>query len=221
MPTPPSTAVLFFSRSAEREAAAKAFGGRHGNRLRLASGLIRRTEGVLARSGLPILRSDETRQGAGTFGRRIAKAVAEGFNSGHTGLIVIGNDAPGLTVTHLRRAQKALDEGAELLIPDHRGGVALLALRADRFDGLAFEALPWETEDLWAALTCLVKDARVLSGLADVNSLADLRRLWHWVKTSLRDLADLLFRPVFLEHTFVLSSVRATGRPAGRAPPMG
>jgi 2-phospho-L-lactate guanylyltransferase (CobY/MobA/RfbA family) len=189
-----TTAILLFSRSAREEARAKSFGAGQAGDQRMAEAMIRRTERTLHRSGLPVLRSDETNQRGTSFGERLGNAITDAFATGIEHLIVVGNDCPDLTTRHLRAAAQKLATGQNILGPDHRGGAWLLGLQRQDFDLDRFTALSWESDHLFEELQRLLPNVARLTQLVDLNALADLRRQWWRLKKVLSPLATLLFR---------------------------
>ena len=176
----PSTAILLFSRSAAAEAVWK-FGasGRIGKPLSTA--LIRRTRQTLQRSGLPVYAFHEDEQRGDTFGARLTYCMERVFAAGHEEVIVVGNDCPDLSVGHLGRAADLLARGHQVLGRDGRGGVWILGMTRAAFDADALRNLRWQTAQLATDLSNVLRGARELCSLRDVNELRDLRRgWWRW-----------------------------------------
>ena len=214
--TAASTAILLFSRSAAAESRAKALGRSE----RVAGAFIQCTERVLARSGLPVLRSDETDQRGSEFGSRLAAAVQRVFERGFERVIVVGNDCASLRTSHLRAAANLLERGRNVLGPDHRGGAWLIGLQRANFDARAFAELRWETADTYTDLAALLPEARTLGWLHDLNRLADLRRLWHLLRNRFSKLYELLFGPTpALAGKGVMPGAVVVIRRKGRGPP--
>lgn len=220
--SPGSTAVLFFSRSVAAEAVAKGYGCDAGSGRRIATELIVRTQRTLARTGLPIVRSDEQNQRGATFGERLTNAIQQAFADGYRNLLIVGNDAPGLTAGQLRHAAKLLAGGQSVILPDQRGGFALLGLALTHFPApAAFAQLAWETPQLLAELTNLLPAAVTLRPVRDINGLRDLRAVWHALSGRIARLFDLFLpqsRPTHTPPTLVHFVRRLR---AGRAPPVG
>lgn len=211
-----STAILLFSRGAAAEARAKAFGPGQ----RVAEGLIRRTERKLARTGLPVIRSDESNQQGSGFGERLAHAVQEVFDRGYARVIVVGNDCTSIQTSHLRSAAQQLETGKQVLGPDRRGGAWLIGLQRETFEAEGFRNLRWETAGLYEDLTAFLPGVVGLAKLHDVNSLGDLRRLWTVLRTQLGHLYALIFRPIPVFAGLVLLHERtAVLRTGMRGPP--
>lgn len=216
------TAILLFSRTAEAEARQKSFGAGAVGDLRIARELIRRTETVLARTGLPVVRIDESRQRGATFGERITAGMSDAFALGYDRLLVVGNDAPGLRAQHLRFAARQLANGHNVLQRNQRGGIAMLGIQLADFERLvSFSAMAWSTDQLSDQLSTELPTAIQLPRLHDINALRDLRTTWVLFRALFASLFSLLFSqvescaqvPVRLQpaHAFATS---------GRAPPM-
>lgn len=215
-----STAILLFSRSASAEARGKRFGLDLAASERITRQLISRTEATLARTGLPIFRSDETSQVGDTFGQRLAGSIECVYAAGFEHVLVVGNDCPSILPSHLRAAAQMLQEGKNVLGPDQRGGAWLIGLQRRDFDAGAFAALRWETAHLHDDLAANFSAFTALPQLGDLNTLENLRQNWHFLRTLLAVLADLLqpdtsvFTAPFLRHDRTLIYHRL-----GRAPP--
>ena len=218
---PSSTAILLFSRSAEREAEAKRFGAGASGAIRMAQALINRTEATLAAAGLPIVRVDETLQRGDTFGERVAAAMGDAFGLGYEHLLVVGNDAPGLSSRHLRHGAQLLENGQNLLLPDQRGGIALLGLSRQDFAPASFAQLPWETASLFSALSRRFVGATILPALRDINTVSDLRVAWFVLRARLSVLFTLIFSPPAIAYNSVALATCSLLSTPGRGPPAG
>lgn len=190
-----STAILLFSRSAAEEALNKGFGlGRTGNQA-LAAEMIRRAEATARQSGLPVYRIDETRQRGNSFGERLANAMSDVYAKGYESLIVMGNDCPSVLPLHLRSAAQNLQNGRNVLGPDQRGGIWMIGLKKADFCPEKIATLNWESASVFAELDQLLPGNTTLKSLADQNSIADLRRNWHYLKARIAALKNLIFTP--------------------------
>ena len=185
------TAILFFSRTASAEARAKTFGLRGE---RVAAALIRRTERTLARTGLPVYRSDERQQlHDQDFGGKLSAAVADVFARGHAHVIVVSNDCPRLNAAAIRQAARTLEAGRHVIGPDARGGAWLIGLRADTFDPDTFATLHWQSPTVANELLVHLQDCIQLTCRTDYNKLKELRADWYQLAPHLPTLA-FLFR---------------------------
>ena len=216
----PTTAILLFSRSATAEAGRKF--GRYGSTgTRIAGALIERTRRTLSRNGLPVYTSDGQR-GAGTsFGERLARSMERVYAAGYQSVIVVGNDCPELSASHLRSAARWLATGQDVIGPDGRGGIYLLGLRRCAFDRREIAGLRWQTADLVTDLRERLRGAREGSLLRDVNTLRDLRLHWVRWKGRLSSLSYLVLRAVVpVAKGCSLTSRLPVGEFTGRAPPV-
>ncbi len=114
-------------------------------------------------------------QQGGNLGERINFVDRQLRKAGAARIIYVGTDAPGHTPQTYMAARQALDSSDVVLVPARDGGVTLLgACRPWPELG----TLPWETEQLYAALqrTCAAAGYRVsaLPACYDVDYLADL-----------------------------------------------
>ncbi|MEL6275242.1 MAG: DUF2064 domain-containing protein [Bacteroidota bacterium] len=194
-----STAILLFSHSSSVEERLKwSIGNQYD--LSVSNHLIKRAEQLCKQSGLDYFRSDESTQVGETFGHKIAHAISEIFARGYQHLIVVGNDCPELRVSDLRKCDKKLQQGAQVLGPDRRGGVYLLGLQSATFDADVFANLSWQQPQLHSQLSVLFQDAHSLRSLSDLNSIAELRdqiscisgfRIWSVLRAALTAISGL------------------------------
>lgn len=216
---PQPTAILLFSRTASAEAEHKSFGaGSVGDRITEA--LISRMESTLERTELPVFRSDERSQIGNTFGERLANAMAQVYAQGVEHLLVVGNDCPSVSVSHLRAAAHKLLKGENVVGPDRRGGVWLIGLQRADFNATDFAALPWESNDLYHQLAVFLPSCTAAASLGDLNTFEDLKNNWFFLRRQIAELFDLL---LISEAAFgapdLLPEPVAVMRRLGRAPP--
>lgn len=114
-------------------------------------------------------------QGEGDLGARMARAFAR-LLQGHSQVLVIGTDAPGLDAQYLRAAAAALNGHDAVFGPALDGGYTLVGLR--RAAPALFDGMPWSTPTVMAETR-----RRLVAGgwrhaelpaLADVDEPADL-----------------------------------------------
>lgn len=186
----------------------------------MAQTLLNRTERTLARTGLPVLRSDEASQRGITFGERLANAVSDAFDRGYARVIVVGNDCASLRTSHLRAAARMLASGQQVLGPDRRGGAWLIGLQRNGFQKTDFANLRWESAEVYAGLAELLPGIACLTSLHDVNSLGDLRRLWTFLRSRLAELFDVVFSPEITRGEPVFARLLLSASPqTNRGPP--
>ncbi|NJB85661.1 hypothetical protein GGR26_001406 [Lewinella marina] len=218
---PPTTAILLFSRSASAEAATKGF-GRATDSLSASRALLRRTRNTLGRSGLPVYHYDEGRQRGPSFGDRLARAMAEVFARGYESIIVVGNDCPGLRVSHLDQAARALAEGRNVLGPDQRGGIWLLGLHRSHFTEPLIRGISWQSHRVMTELSAALEEVVQLARLADLNDRGDVIRHWYLLRSMLPELQGLLKRRSIMPFGRLLRRTTGAKQVAtGRGPPLG
>ena len=201
------TAVLLFSLPTALDAARKGLAGPQTSRNRAFWKILRQLTTVKVRAaGLPCVRSVAVvpvPDYSASFGEQLQTAVSATLAQGYERVIVIGNDCPDLRVNDLRVAADALARGSLPVGYDRRGGVFLLGLdrrflSVESAPGVAsFATLPWQTDQLGAALTeylgCAFGDVAGLSAVrADWNERADLRA-GDWLRGALAGLARRLW----------------------------
>jgi len=173
------TALLFFSRTASHEAASKSFveGKNKKVNQRLSSLLIQSARKTAVRSGLPFFEINSTEQEGNSFGERISNALASVFSSGFDSVIVIGNDCPQLTVSHIKTSTEGLADNKLVLGPDNRGGVYLVGINKAIFNQRGFIDLPWQSPELYNNLRSFMPveaSLLILPALKDINNFSDL-----------------------------------------------
>ncbi len=117
-------------------------------------------------------------QRQGSFGERLAAAMAEAFARGAAPLVVVGADTPGLAASHLESALALLaaDPATIVVGPSPDGGLYLLGASRP-IPGLAAAARWCRADTLATLLTALRAAGRpvaLLPPLADLDRPADL-----------------------------------------------
>ncbi len=184
------TALLIFTRSLEAEYEEK------GKLLNLGldkfsdlyHGLLKKAVGTSGKFNLPTFIIDTPQQQGIGFGEKISNAIQKVFDQGYQKLIVLGNDCPTLEATHIRFAINNLKEGKPTIGPDLRGGVYLFSLQKNQFELDRFKELPWQQENLSGELRKLLKVARQLEPIRDVNSEIDLHAIRYSVTGFIKQL---------------------------------
>jgi len=115
----------------------------------------------------------------GDLGARMAAAASGGL-AVHARVLLIGADCPALTARHLRQADQALGDGADVVLaPAEDGGYVLIGL--SRFDARLFEDIAWGTDSVLqetrGRLDVLGWQWRELEILWDVDRPEDYQRL--------------------------------------------
>ncbi len=169
-------AILFFSRSAGRESALKAWTRDRKTDYRLAGELIRKAKEKLRASPFPVYHVDETMQTGGNFAVRLANAFQLIFDKGYDHVIAVGNDCAGLNV-NWQQIATALRTGKAVLGPDLRGGVYLIGLSKSHEIHTIFDKISWHSGRVFEQLTGHFKNALILKKIRDVNTLRDVHRV--------------------------------------------
>ena len=146
------TAILLFTRTAEKEASLKRLQQLQVNNVTLHRSLQGLALNTAKSTGLPVVCITEDQQRGYSFGERIANAFRELFYQGYYNVIGIGADCPDLNSEDLEHAHDALQHGNAVIGPDKRGGAYLIALNRDMFKSEIFERLLWQTKNLCSDL---------------------------------------------------------------------
>jgi hypothetical protein len=132
---------------------------------------------ALAPSGLTLVAQEGQ-----DLGDRLARLLAGLLGAGHPGAIALDSDSPTLPMARVLEAAEELagDRADVILGPAEDGGYYLIGLR--RPQPALFRGIPWSTDRVFE----LTRDkarrlglrTRVLPEWFDVDTEADLRRLW-------------------------------------------
>ncbi|MCF6280869.1 MAG: TIGR04282 family arsenosugar biosynthesis glycosyltransferase [Candidatus Polarisedimenticolaceae bacterium] len=119
-----------------------------------------------------------TQQGEG-LGERMAYATQQALQEAEA-VVLIGGDAPCLTIEHLQKTMYWLNSGADAVLgPAEDGGYVLLALRHYKHE--LFSEMPWGTDQVLSITRQRLKQLgwhwRELPVLWDVDRPEDLDRL--------------------------------------------
>ena len=133
------------------------------------------------------------RQGEGDLGQRMQRALAEGFQTGSTAIVIVGSDIPDISSAIIARAFEALNHNKLVLGPAGDGGYYLIGLQKAE-ENLAypelFKDINWGTPRVLpqttAAADRLGISYALLDTLKDVDRPDDLR-IW---KRALRSGSD-------------------------------
>jgi len=125
------------------------------------------------------------RQGRGDIGRRMVRALADGFQDGYRSIVIIGSDIPDISSALMHDAFERLEKTNLVLGPAADGGYYLIGIQEDDDDqayaGL-FENINWGTNKVLSQ-TIAAADERgigyaLLDTLEDVDRPADLK-IWN------------------------------------------
>ncbi|MBA3829350.1 MAG: DUF2064 domain-containing protein [Taibaiella sp.] len=172
----PGTAILIFTRSAMVENNFKHFANHAPSNIELLARLNEKVISLAENSGLPYFIYDELCQEGNTFGERLSNAVNSVLQYDFENVIVLGNDCPQLDKKHLKNAIALLQTNRLVIGPDTRGGAYLIGINRSIFNSDAFQALPWQSQNLFSAL-CSYECAAILSRLHDINDCKDINQV--------------------------------------------
>lgn len=124
-------------------------------------------------------------QGQGDIGRRMERALADGFQEGYTSIVIIGSDVPDISSDIIQQAFEELQKNNLVLGPADDGGYYLIGIpKADNvltYPEL-FEAINWGTNKVLsqtiAAANQLGIGYALLDTLKDVDRPADFK-IWN------------------------------------------
>jgi uncharacterized protein len=118
-----------------------------------------------------------------TLGDRMREGAQELLAFGFDRVVLIGSDLPTLPAAHLITALDTLERSAGVLVlgPAEDGGYYLIGLTQVRAE--LFARIPWGTplvlERTCEAARALGITVEMVTRWYDVDSLSDLRRVWH------------------------------------------
>jgi 2-phospho-L-lactate guanylyltransferase (CobY/MobA/RfbA family) len=210
--------VLLFARTPGEEARAKRIG-----RARALFALARRR----VRDAAALAGADLLLVGTGphalpqrgrTFGERLANAFSDARALGYREIVAVPTDVPGLGLRQIAEAFARLRGQETVLGPSPDGGVYLIGCRGDA-DALLL-GVRWRTGFVLEDLQSNAGAAALLEPLADVDRLADLRRLSGLDPRTAALVARLLHRPGHLRTGDLLPfDLLLASRLPARAPP--
>lgn len=177
-----NTAILFFTRQAAAEAAAKNFIYTAGkSNVQIATHLISQTLAKLRKTPFPVFTYSGNEFSVTGFGSKLTAAISDVFLKGFEEVIIIGNDCPALSPNLIVQAQVALQNNAVVLGPTKTQGVYLLGLTKASFKTLDLTQLPWQTDQVLKSLQQMAASTDFAVNLLpiqhDINSEADLKQL--------------------------------------------
>ncbi|MDR3762798.1 MAG: DUF2064 domain-containing protein [Acidobacteriota bacterium] len=113
-------------------------------------------------------------QHGGSFGERLAQAVAQIGKLGYEKVVIVGSDCPLLTLDDIRLAFLYLDSRRLVLGPDHQGGCYLIGLRT--WDLALIADVHWQRNTDFVELFERAGEtqAALLAVRQDLDTLADL-----------------------------------------------
>lgn len=147
-PRESSTAILYFTRSADIEARRKSLVPNDYKRnKRVVKALIDHTERIISKSGFSYFLSDSD-SSALSFGEKLTQNIDHVFAQGYSNLIILGNDCPTLSNADILMAADILNKGHDTYGRAADGGLYLIGLQQESYHRAIFEKLSWSSETL-------------------------------------------------------------------------
>lgn len=176
---PAHTAILFFSRSASAESAAKPFDKKNNKKAeQLAHYFIQHSLRTARKTKLPLITCFSQQQRGDHFGERLANAIESVWDQGFQHVIVMGNDCLSLTPAHILNSARSLHKNPLVMSPAQDGGVNLIGLDRSHYDRQTFTTLAWESDQLQQSWNAYAKNLQSqilwLDTLRDIDHVADL-----------------------------------------------
>lgn len=206
-------AIVVFARAPSTES--KALGLNRHDACQWHAHLLQRTLNVARSTDAAVYlvsdspNADLNQRGNG-FEERFLNALKDVAALGHTDLIIIGSDTPGLSQKTLRKALFTPD----CVGPASDGGFYLLRISAQNVETL--HGLPWHHSGLLSALLERFPDAQALETLDDVDDWQDLvqaRTEYHF------DIPSPFPTKPFVLNTPLRSQFASVATDAPRGPP--
>lgn len=219
----PDTAILLFSRSLGDEFRAKSFSLNFNQFKQLYLTLIRKVRNTLSSSGLPVFEINSDQQFGDSFGERLINALEKIKAQGFHKVIVVGNDAPALSVQLIEKAISSLDSGRQVLGEDIHGGCYLIGLDTRKVVLGDLKNISWHSSLVYEQTRSLLNEVTELPMLADLNKPGDLKNKVSkfTLKSGFRWLLhQLLFEPIiFYPVKYSFSHSSRIFSPVLRGPP--
>ncbi len=143
-----STAILYFTRSADLEARRKSLVPNDYRRnQKVVKALIDHTESTIRKTGLSYFLSDSDSDSL-SFGQKLTQNIDHVFAQGYTNVIILGNDCPTLSQEEINTAANILSKGHDTYGRSSDGGLYLIGLQQESYHRAIFEKLAWSRETL-------------------------------------------------------------------------
>lgn len=218
-----NTAILFFSRTQQDEFCAKSLGlnrNRFGDLFRF---FRNKALATARQTGIPVIESYSDQQQGQTFSERLTNELRSVADQGFDNVIIIGNDAPGLSLEDLLLANRQLGQGKNVLGKDKRGGAYLIGISLRDFDLSLLKQIEWHSSSVYRQLSEQLSSVYELAQKTDINNVLDIKQLIRTV-SEITSAAIAYLRTLFFSihqsvsiYNFIGTSV--VTRPAHRGPP--
>ena len=116
-------------------------------------------------------------QGQGDIGRRMERALADGFQDGYTSIVIIGSDIPDISSAIIHQAFEELEKNNLVLGPAGDGGYYLIGMqKAEEVKAYPelFRAISWGTNKVLSQTMAAADQLGI--GYALLNTLRDVDR---------------------------------------------
>ena len=200
----PSTAILVFARSSNEELRYKPFA----IKTTLFDALTERTLQTVKKSRIPFYHLTENQQIGDTFGARFTNAIAAIFAKGYDKIITVGNDSPHLSLGHLQKALRKLEQNETVIGPSADGGFYLLGIHRQHFNKSDFENLSWQSSKIKCEVIDILNTRGVETFL--LPTLFDIDTLWD--AQSVKHFSSFLDRKVLQAIMALVASIKKINR---------
>lgn len=173
----PTTAILFFSRTATTEHVNKPLLQNSAHNLSLFKALVSGSLHMLNELPFDVYHISEKQQVGKSFAQRFKNALQSVFDLGYQRVISIGNDAPQLKANHILKANRLLNEQDLVLGPTFQGGFYLMGFTKLGFTNFPFIDLSWQTRRLFTQVEQLyaTNQCALLPYIHELNQAIDLK----------------------------------------------
>ncbi len=177
------TAIIVFTRSAEKEAEVKNFSSIKNFRFNkhIAKGLINKTIAVAKQTKLPLYVVDEKLQHGKGFGEKLSNSIEDHFAKGFERVIIIGNDCLRLTKDNLLKTLQLLETNETVAGPTINGGLYLIGFNRSSFNKNSFKNIRWQTAHVYTDFINSFPSFS-LPELGDANNEYELKKQLHFLK---------------------------------------
>jgi len=197
------TAILIFANSAEKEAVSKPFQYSKD----VFNLLNKQTLNIAKKSGLDYFIFSEKQQIGNSFNERFINAIQNVYNKGFKSVITIGNDTPHLTVKHILKTEKQLQNNNIVIGPSTDGGFYLMGLKKVVFNTNTFLRLPWQTSRLNQSISKLAASKEIcisyLETLSDIDSVTDIKSIINSFRHIPKSIKKICLRYILIEKEII------------------
>ena len=218
-----NTAILFFSRTQQDEFCAKSLGLNRNRFGRLFKFFTNKALATARQTGIPVIESYSDQQQGQTFSERLTNELQSVAKQGFENVIIIGNDAPGLSREDLELANHQLGQGKNVLGKDKRGGDYLIGISLRHFDLSLLKQIEWHSSAVHRQLSEQLSSVYELAQKTDINNVRDIKQLIRTVSEltsgAIAYLRQLFFRTHLPVSNYSFIGTSVVTRPAHRGPP--